>query len=305
MSSNTESPEREDPYVASPAGEKLLETSLNLRGAAAQTLREYVEPSSQRPVENDLGFDMSILVQAKGEGPLSSMLFDGARITVRYFCDRVVPYLARTRSAGFDGQRPLAGFRVIELGAGTGAVSWPLALLGAEVVVTDQETDTLMANFLHLFGEDARGGGISAVLDGIPVPVVEKLSWGDRETTERIVREHTAGNGFDIIVGADVAMERYAAQPLCDQVVHLLELSPPACEFLMSYEFRVVTMENLGKPTVFEVAAPVMTVEPLEDVAVPDEFLAENPVSLWRFSRKPVSDLRSPLLPPEDIQVVS
>eukprot|EP00752_Nemacystus_decipiens_P016228 g14509.t2 len=111
----------------------------------------------------------------------------------------------------------LRGRRVLELGAGTGLVGLSLALLGAEVIMTDlpEALPILRHNTEATFATLAAGGAnedASNRTEAYRRPTILQLCWGDEADAGEVAAAAAAAveeddskwQGFDLIVGADV-----------------------------------------------------------------------------------------------------
>lgn len=124
-----------------------------------------------------------------------------------YAVDERLPYWAELWPAALAlaehvlRRVPMAGRRVIELGAGMGLVSLAAARAGADVLATDYEEDAL--RFVR----------VNAAANGLPVRTA-LLDWRD-------VRLDPAET-FDLVLASDVVYERRNHGPILDALCRLL-----------------------------------------------------------------------------------
>ncbi len=116
--------------------------------------------------------------------------------------------------------RPLAGVRLLELGAGTGLPGIVAAALGARVVQTDRQNLVL-----HVCKQNAERNAVTTIEHRI----ADWTAWTD---TER----------YDLIVGADIL---YAA-PLHPHLRHIFDTNlAPGGAVLLADPFREVSVQLL------------------------------------------------------------
>lgn len=124
-----------------------------------------------------------------------------------YAVDERLPYWAELWPAALAlaehviGRVPVAGRRVIELGAGMGLVSLAAARAGADVLATDYEEDAL--RFVRA----------NAALNGLRVRAAH-LDWRDLRPLR--------GETFDLVLASDVVYERRNHGPILDALDRLL-----------------------------------------------------------------------------------
>ncbi|OWZ23119.1 Protein N-lysine methyltransferase METTL21A isoform X1 [Phytophthora megakarya] len=129
------------------------------------------------------------------------------------------------------------GKKVVELGAGVGLVGMTLAVLGARVVLTDQEyaLPLLRKNVAVNFENKA------------VVPTVEECQWGESCKTEGLLA--TWKKNTDVVVFSDVL---YHASAFLLLIKTLHELVSPTTDVFFSFETRNAAiegnfLEELGK----------------------------------------------------------
>ncbi|MQL73102.1 hypothetical protein Taro_005433, partial [Colocasia esculenta] len=126
----------------------------------------------------------------------------------------------------------LKGKRVIELGAGCGLAGFGMALLGCDVVSTDQVEvlPLLMRNVERNMSRITQGNTDSASLGSIHVA---ELDWGNQEHVKAV------NPPFDYIIGTDVV--KHLLEPLLQTI---FALSGSRTTILMCYEIRSTTVHD-------------------------------------------------------------
>ncbi|XP_027347313.1 protein N-lysine methyltransferase METTL21A isoform X1 [Abrus precatorius] len=137
-----------------------------------------------------------------------------------------VKFLERNCRKGRFSPAKLKGKRVIELGAGCGVSGVGMALLGCDVVVTDQK------EVLPLLQRNVERN-ISRIMQKNPESFgsiqVSELQWGDESHIKAV------GPPFDYIIGTDVVYVEHLLEPLLQTV---LALSGPRTTIMLGYEIR-------------------------------------------------------------------
>lgn len=120
--------------------------------------------------------------------------------------------------------------KVVELGAGVGLVGMALAVLGGDVVLTDQEyaLPLLRKNVQVNFGSDKSHGGST--------PLVEECQWG--ESLKGVLSDWR--KRVDLIVFSDVLYHESSFLLLMQSI---RELAAPTCDVYFSYETRNASIE--------------------------------------------------------------
>lgn len=129
---------------------------------------------------------------------------------------------------GRPGSTTLAGRRVVELGAGTGAVSAWCAVRGAHVVGTD------LPHALALL-ECTAAANRSAIAAAGGAMAVCALDWASPVDVARIGASDGAVSGAQLVLCADVVYDARLAAPLCD-VLHRFAAS--GADILLAYTRR-------------------------------------------------------------------
>ncbi|XP_061359438.1 uncharacterized protein LOC133303537 isoform X1 [Gastrolobium bilobum] len=137
-----------------------------------------------------------------------------------------VKFLERNCRKGRFSPSKLKGKRVIELGAGCGVSGFGMALLGCDVIVSDQK------EVLPLLQRNMERN-ISRVIQKNPESFgsikVSELQWGDESHIKAV------GPPFDYIIGTDVVYVEHLLEPLLQTI---LALSGPRTTILLGYEIR-------------------------------------------------------------------
>ncbi|KAH6814016.1 S-adenosyl-L-methionine-dependent methyltransferases superfamily protein [Perilla frutescens var. frutescens] len=143
-------------------------------------------------------------------------------------------FLEKNCRKGRFSPSKLKGKRVIELGAGCGVAGFGMALLGCDVISTDQSEvlPLLMRNVER---------NISRILQTIPNPDsfgsirVEELNWGNEDHIRAVEPP------FDFIIGTDVVYAEHLLKPLLQTI---LSLSGPRTTILLGYELRSTNVHD-------------------------------------------------------------
>lgn len=132
-----------------------------------------------------------------------------------------------------SGER-FANTKTVELGAGVGLVGMALAVLGAEVVLTDQ------AYTLPLLRRNVQRNFVDRELPGVQAPKVEACQWGELIEGETL-RRWADDKAVDLVVFSDVTYNAEAARLL----VHTLgKVANPDTVVHFSYETRSAEIET-------------------------------------------------------------
>ncbi|CAH9096907.1 unnamed protein product [Cuscuta epithymum] len=140
----------------------------------------------------------------------------------------LVKFLEKNCRKGRFCPAKLKGKRVIELGAGCGVAGFGMALLGCDVVSTDQ------IEVLPLLMRNSERN-TSRVMQTISDPdsfgsiKVAELNWGDENHIKAVEPP------FDYIIGTDVVYTEHLLEPLLQTI---LALSGPKTTILLGYEIR-------------------------------------------------------------------
>ncbi|KAF8039480.1 hypothetical protein BT93_B1876 [Corymbia citriodora subsp. variegata] len=144
----------------------------------------------------------------------------------------LVKYLEKNSRRGRFCPSKLKGKRVIELGAGCGVAGFGMALLGCDVVTTDQ------AEVLPLLRRNVERN-TSRILqmnpDSFGSIQVAELDWGNMEHIKAV---HPP---FDFIIGTDVVYAEHLLEPLLETIY---ALSGPRTCILLGYEMRSTSVHE-------------------------------------------------------------
>ncbi|XP_037449012.1 protein-lysine methyltransferase METTL21D-like [Triticum dicoccoides] len=128
----------------------------------------------------------------------------------------------------------LKGKRAIELGAGCGLAGLGMALLGCDVVTTDQVEvlPLLMRNVERNKSWIAQSNPDSGSFGSV---TIAELDWGNKEHIRAVEPP------FDYIIGTDVVYSEHLLQPLLETII---ALSGPKTKVLLGYEIRSTTVHE-------------------------------------------------------------
>ncbi|BAS81599.1 Os02g0818700 [Oryza sativa Japonica Group] len=145
-----------------------------------------------------------------------------------------VKFLEKNSRKGRFSPSKLKGKRVIELGAGCGLAGLGMALLGCDVVTTDQvEVLPLLLrnverNKSWISQSNSDSGSIGSV-------TVAELDWGNKDHIRAV------DPPFDYIIGTDVVYSEHLLQPLMETII---ALSGPKTKIMLGYEIRSTTVHE-------------------------------------------------------------
>ncbi|KAL2613080.1 hypothetical protein R1flu_024772 [Riccia fluitans] len=142
-----------------------------------------------------------------------------------------VKFLERNCKKGEFSRAKLAGKRVIELGAGCGLAGLGMALLGCDVVVTDQVEvlPLLLRNVERNLSRAKYTASDNSYMGSIGKVDVAELDWGNEAHIAAVEPP------FDYIIGTDVVYKEQYVEPL---IYTILALAGPKTTVLLGYEFR-------------------------------------------------------------------
>ncbi|KAM3399051.1 protein N-lysine methyltransferase METTL21A [Capsicum galapagoense] len=140
----------------------------------------------------------------------------------------LVKFLERNCRKGRFSPSKLRGKRVVELGAGCGVAGFGMALLGCDVVSTDQ-TEVLPLLLRNVERNTSRIMQTISDPDSFGSIQAAELDWGN-ETHIKAV-----GPPFDFIIGTDVVYAEHLLEPLLQTII---ALSGPKTTILLGHEIR-------------------------------------------------------------------
>ncbi|XP_068663165.1 uncharacterized protein [Aristolochia californica] len=145
-----------------------------------------------------------------------------------------VKYLEKNCRKGRFSPVKLKGKRVIELGAGCGVAGFGMALLGCDVVSTDQVEvlPLLMRNVERNTSRIAQTNHDPGSFGSINVA---ELDWGNKNHIQAV------DPPFDYIIGTDVVYAEHLLEPLMQTI---FSLSGPRTTILLGYEIRSTTVHK-------------------------------------------------------------
>ncbi|CAB4313231.1 unnamed protein product [Prunus armeniaca] len=143
-----------------------------------------------------------------------------------------VKFLEKNCRKGRFSPAKLKGKRVIELGAGCGVAGFGMALLGCDVVTTDQ-VEVLPLLMRNVERNTSRITQMNS--DSFGSIEAAELSWGDRDHIRAV------GPPFDYIIGTDVVYKENLLEPLLQTI---FALSGPKTTILIGYEIRSTSVHE-------------------------------------------------------------
>eukprot|EP00252_Welwitschia_mirabilis_P012532 TRINITY_DN2763_c0_g1_i1.p1 TRINITY_DN2763_c0_g1~~TRINITY_DN2763_c0_g1_i1.p1 ORF type:complete len:386 (-),score=70.68 TRINITY_DN2763_c0_g1_i1:210-1292(-) len=142
-----------------------------------------------------------------------------------------VKFLEKNCRKGQFHPSKLKGKRVIELGAGCGLAGFGMALLGCNVVATDQidVLPLLMRNVERNTSRIKQSNMENPNSVSLGCVEVVELDWGNQEQIAAL------GPPFDFIIGTDIVYVEHLLDPLLKTI---LSLAGPKTTVLIGYELR-------------------------------------------------------------------
>lgn len=145
-----------------------------------------------------------------------------------------VKFLEKNSRKGKFCPSKLKGKRVIELGAGCGVAGFGMALLGCDVVATDQ-VEVLPLLMRNVERNTSRILQMNPGSDSFGSVQVAELDWGNKDHIMAV------GPPFDYIIGTDVVYAEHLLDPLLQTIS---ALSGPKTTLLLGYEIRSTSVHE-------------------------------------------------------------
>ncbi|KAJ6803457.1 protein N-lysine methyltransferase METTL21A isoform X2 [Iris pallida] len=195
---------------------------------ASRTLMEddrLNSPSTSAIILDVLGHRLQ-LAQDPNSKHLGTTVWDASVVLIKF--------LERNSRKGRFCPARLKGKRTIELGAGCGLAGFGMALLGSDVVSTDQVEvlPLLMRNVERNTSYITQASSDSASFGSIKVA---ELDWGNNDHIRAV------DPPFDFIIGTDIVYVEHLLEPLLQTI---LALSGPRTTILLGYEIRSTTVHE-------------------------------------------------------------
>ncbi|XP_016508074.1 uncharacterized protein LOC107825699 isoform X1 [Nicotiana tabacum] len=140
----------------------------------------------------------------------------------------LVKFLEKNCRKGRFSPSKLRGKRVIELGAGCGVAGFGMALLGCDVVSTDQ-TEVLPLLMRNMERNTSRIMQTGSGSDSFGSIEAAELDWGNENHIKAVEPP------FDYIIGTDVVYAEHLLEPLLQTI---FALSGPKTTILLGHEIR-------------------------------------------------------------------
>ncbi|KAL3530510.1 hypothetical protein ACH5RR_009832 [Cinchona calisaya] len=128
----------------------------------------------------------------------------------------------------------LKGKRAVELGAGCGVAGFGMAMLGCDVISTDQ-TEVLPLLIRNVERNTSRIMQMSPGSDSFGSIQVAELNWGNQDHIKAV------DPPFDYIIGTDVVYAEHLLEPLLQTI---LALSGPKTTIVLGYEIRSTNVHD-------------------------------------------------------------
>ncbi|KAF5751575.1 protein N-lysine methyltransferase METTL21A [Tripterygium wilfordii] len=164
--------------------------------------------------------------QDPNSGHLGTTVWDASTVFVKF--------LEKNCRKGRFCPSKLKGKRVIELGAGCGVAGFGMALLGCNVVSTDQ-IEVLPLLKRNVERNTSRIMQMNPGLDSIGSIEVAELDWGNEDHIRAV------GPPFDYIIGTDVVYAEHLLERLLRTI---FALSGPKTPILVGYEIRSTSVHE-------------------------------------------------------------
>ncbi|XP_020592262.1 protein N-lysine methyltransferase METTL21A isoform X2 [Phalaenopsis equestris] len=181
-------------------------------------------PSTSAVLIDVLGYHLH-LSQNPNSKHLGTTVWDSSMVFIKF--------LEKNSRKGRFSPSKLKGKRAIELGAGCGLAGLGMALLGCDVVSTDQiEVLPLLMKNVERNTSWIMQANDSASFGSIEVA---ELNWGNEDHIKAVCPP------FDYIIGTDIVYAEHLLEPL---VQTILALSGPRTTIMLGYEIRSTTVHE-------------------------------------------------------------
>ncbi|XP_057953067.1 uncharacterized protein LOC131147591 [Malania oleifera] len=145
-----------------------------------------------------------------------------------------VKFLEKNCRKGRFCSSKLKGKRAIELGAGCGVAGFGMALLGCNVVSTDQK-EVLPLLMRNVERNTSRIMQMNPDSDSFGCIQVRQLDWGNEDHIKAV------DPPFDFIIGTDVVYAEHLLEPLLQTI---FALSGPKTNIVLGYEIRSTSVHE-------------------------------------------------------------
>lgn len=143
-------------------------------------------------------------------------------------------FLEKNCRRGKFSPSKIKGKRVIELGAGCGVAGFGMALLGCDVVMTDQ-VEVLPLLMRNVERNTSRITQMNSGSESFGSVQVAELNWGNEDHIRAV------DPPFDYIIGTDVVYKEDLLEPLLQTI---FALSGPKTAILLGYEIRSTSVHE-------------------------------------------------------------
>lgn len=202
-----------------------FEAKVHFSGRSVQLHNRYMEserlnsPDTSAIIFEILGHQLQF-TQDPNSKHLGTTVWDASMVFAKF--------LEKNSRKGKFSASKLKGKRAIELGAGCGVAGFGMALLGCDVVTTDQ-TEVLPLLMRNVDRNTSRIMQANADSDSFGSIQVAELNWGNMDHVKAV------GPPFDYIIGTDVVYAEHLLEPLLQTMLALLG---PRTTIVLGYEIR-------------------------------------------------------------------
>ncbi|PRQ33423.1 putative lysine methyltransferase, S-adenosyl-L-methionine-dependent methyltransferase [Rosa chinensis] len=172
-----------------------------------------------------LGHDLQF-IQDPNSKHLGTTVWDASLVFAKF--------LEKNSRRGKFSPSKLKGKRVIELGAGCGVAGFGMALLGCDVVMTDQ-VEVLPLLMRNVERNTSRITQMNPGSESFGSVQVAELNWGNEDHIRAV------DPPFDYIIGTDVVYKEDLLEPLLQTI---FALSGPKTAILLGYEIRSTSVHE-------------------------------------------------------------